>query len=70
MKLLFVSLFSIFSQSIAQQCQIETCDDLESTLEDAESQVSVLLDENQDAQQKQKMLKDKLRPLNVCKPAI
>lgn len=56
---------TLLSITLAQQCQIETCEDLENALVEAEKQVEVLVEENQRATQKQKRLQDKLRQLNV-----
>ena len=59
---------TLLSITLAQQCQIETCEDLENALAKAEEQVEVLAEENQIATQKQKRLQDKLRQLNVRLP--
>jgi len=64
MKLIVAIVCSLFSITLAQQCQIETCEDLENALVEAEKQVEVLVEENQRATQKQKRLQDKLRQLN------
>ena len=61
---------TLFSITLAQQCQIETCEDLENALAKAEEQVEVLAEENQIATQKQKRLQDKLRQLNVRLPYL
>ena len=68
MKLIVAIVYSLFSITLAQQCQIETCEDLENALVEAEKQVEVLVEENQIATQKQKRLQDKLRQLNVRLP--
>ena len=68
MKLIVAIVCSLFSITLAQQCQIETCEDLENALVEAEKQVEVLVEENQIATQKQKRLQDKLRQLNVRLP--
>ena len=65
MKLIVAIVCALFSITLAQQCQIETCEDLENALVEAEKQVEVLVEENQIATQKQKRLQDKLRQLNV-----
>jgi len=65
MKLIVAIVCSLLSITLAQQCQIETCEDLENALVEAEKQVEVLVEENQRATQKQKRLQDKLRQLNV-----
>ena len=57
---------TLLSITLAQQCQIETCEDLENALVKAEKQAEELAEENQIAIQKQKRLQDKLRQLNVC----
>ena len=57
---------TLLSITLAQQCQIETCEDLENALVKAEKQAEELAEENQTAIQKQKRLQDKLRQLNVC----
>ena len=68
MKLIVAIVCSLFSITLAQRCQIETCEDLENALVEAEKQVEVLVEENQIATQKQKRLQDKLRQLNVRLP--
>ena len=68
MKLIVAIVCSLLSITLAQQCQIETCEDLENALVEAEKQVEVLVEENQIATQKQKRLQDKLRQLNVRLP--